>query len=82
VHDLVSLVGRRLTGDDRSVDGSRLYDTEDFLADRVVDHESSERDAARFPVITRAADADIAQDVVSVASVADDQFPPAPAAPQ
>jgi hypothetical protein len=35
-------VGRRLTGDDRGVDGRRLDDTEDFLADRVVDHESSE----------------------------------------
>src|SRR4029453_6430680 len=62
--------------------GRRLHDTEDVLADRVVYHESSERDAARFTVITRASDADVAQDVVRVASVADDQFAPPPSAPQ
>jgi hypothetical protein len=82
LEDLVLLVGRRLTGDDSGVDGRRLHNTEDFLADGVVDHESSERDAARFPVIARASDADVAQDVVRVASVADDQFPPTPSAPQ
>jgi hypothetical protein len=82
LQDLILLVDRRLTGDDSGVDGSRLHDTEDVLADRVVYHESSERDAARFTVITRASDADVAQDVVRVASVADDQFPPTPSAPQ
>jgi hypothetical protein len=75
-------VSRRLTGDDGGVDRSRLHDTEEFLADGVVDHEASERDAARFTVIPRASDAEVAQDVVRVASVADDQFPPTPSAPQ
>jgi hypothetical protein len=82
LQDLILLVGRRLTGDDRGVDGSRLHDTEDFLADRVVYHESSERDATWFTVIARASDADVAQNVVRVASVTDDQFPPTPSAPQ
>jgi hypothetical protein len=82
LQDLVLLVGRRFTGDDSGVDGSRLHDTENFLADGVVDHEASERNAARFTVITRASDADVAQDVVRVASVADDQFPPTPSATQ
>jgi hypothetical protein len=34
-------VGRSLTGDDSGIDGSRPHDTEDFLADGVVYHESS-----------------------------------------
>jgi hypothetical protein len=82
VQDFILLVGDRLTGDDGGGDGRRLHNTEDFLADGVVDHESSERDAARFTVIARASDADVAQDVVRGASVADDQFPPTPSVPQ
>ena len=76
VQDLILLMGRRVTRDDRGLDGGGLHDAEDFLGHRVVDHHSSERDAARFPVIARASDADVAEDIVSVASVADDQFPP------
>jgi hypothetical protein len=44
------LVGGRLARDDSGIDGGRLHDTKDFFADGVVDHESSERDAARATI--------------------------------
>jgi hypothetical protein len=82
VQDLILLMGRRLTRDDSGVDRSGLHDAEDFLRHGVVYHDSSERDAARFTVIARTTDAEVAQDIVRVASVADSQFAPTPSTAQ
>jgi hypothetical protein len=76
VQDLILLMGRGFTRDDGGLDRGGLHDAQDFLGHRVVDHYSSKGDAARFTVVARASDADVAKDIVRVASVTDDQFPP------